>query len=519
MHSLARGSPVVLITAFLAGLTSHALRGQEPPSKNNSQPAPTHIPPPKRGYEFPATSFNGATSCAAASCHGGGTSGKLGSEYSTWIENDPHSRAYRVLFNDVSRSITRKLELPRPAHQDDLCLKCHSLNIAQRDRMEVPLQGQIRSPAAANSGVPSSQLFHSGGVSCENCHGGSGRWLTEHFREPFQKARAGEAASQSQINRAKAKEFGFYPTKDLAFRVTLCASCHVGTPQQEVNHDLIAAGHPRLMFEYTSYQHHPKYKPHWTEKAFGADFEVRAWMIGQVAVARAAVDLLRARATRAPDKPWPELSEYSCYACHKNIGPDRQSWQAVTKSDRAPGFMPWGTWTTPVLRALASKQSDAKAIKGLRELRDLMENQPTRTKAIAETCDRVVKQLDGWLDRLEQSAESDSLERPYSSEQIANLLRSLTANALTPDEQFPDGPFFSNLDWDGVTQHYLGMATLYSTIARSNRAPEWETVFANLREDLLFPPGYNSPRDINPMAVLSRFRRLRDLTREIELPP
>src|SRR5207248_4661647 len=123
-------------------------------------------------------------------------------------------------------------------------------------------------------------------------------------------------ASWKALNADAKFHDGLFPTKDLARRVGRCVECHVGSPAKEVNHDLIAAGHPRLTFEYAAYHHlMPR---HWTPDKDGANFEVRAWLWGQVATAKASVELLSARAGRAAagGKIWPELAEYNCYACH-----------------------------------------------------------------------------------------------------------------------------------------------------------------------------------------------------------
>src|SRR5205823_4697135 len=195
--------------------------------------------------------------------------------------------AYRVLTEPRSRRIVELLHgdrpgKPTPAHQDRRCLSCHAPEAATAE------------PLAAR------------GVGCESCHGPAERWLTAHYQDEF----------KTLTRREKAEPYGLYPTKGLAFRAALCASFHVGDAGREVDHDLIAAGHPRLAFEYTGYHHNPKYSRHWRETGYGPDFDARAWAIGQVACARSAAELLAARA-RSPDRPWPELAEASCLPRHK----------------------------------------------------------------------------------------------------------------------------------------------------------------------------------------------------------
>src|SRR4051812_16654143 len=89
-------------------------------------------PPPRGGPPAPAFAHAAGLACAAASCHGGGQAGRVGSEHTTWAPDvlgtgphDPHARAYRMLFNDDSKRIAANLKRG-PAHKDALCLKCHA---------------------------------------------------------------------------------------------------------------------------------------------------------------------------------------------------------------------------------------------------------------------------------------------------------------------------------------------------------------------------------------------------------
>ena len=73
------------------------------------------------------------------------------------------------------------------------------------------------------------------------------------------------------------------PTKDLLARGQACAECHVGKGTADVNHDLIAAGHPRLNFEYGSQL--AKLPKHWRvadDKARHPDYEAKVWALGQI---------------------------------------------------------------------------------------------------------------------------------------------------------------------------------------------------------------------------------------------
>jgi hypothetical protein len=182
----------------------------------------------------------GSASCATAACHGG-LSGQpiVGAEFSIWSQRDPHSRAYSVLLNDLSQQMAKRLELMQPAHESAICLNCHSpatttVTEAAPDRERHPIEG----------------------VSCEQCHGPAEHWLTAHVRKDWRPR-----------SLAEKQKLGYRDLTDVLTRANLCADCHVGGPGRDVNHDLIAAGHPRLFFELSAF--HANMPRHWPEKSIG----------------------------------------------------------------------------------------------------------------------------------------------------------------------------------------------------------------------------------------------------------
>ena len=74
----------------------------------------------------------GVGSCASSLCHGAietwRDSNVFQNEYVTWSRSDKHARAYTVLLNDKSKAIAKRLALPKPAHESDICLDCHTHN-------------------------------------------------------------------------------------------------------------------------------------------------------------------------------------------------------------------------------------------------------------------------------------------------------------------------------------------------------------------------------------------------------
>jgi hypothetical protein len=163
------------------------------------------------------------------------------------------------------------------------------------------------------------------GVHCEACHGPARDWVKEHTLKSWVSESPAARTLKGQRN-----------TRDLVVRAGVCAQCHIGTtdvPGQEVNHDLIAAGHPRLNFEFTVYL--ANLPPHWDEnidRKFAerpeagvnpgvarTNFALEAWEAGQLVSADFALRQLTGRAGRAA--PWPEFAEYDCFSCHHDLRP------------------------------------------------------------------------------------------------------------------------------------------------------------------------------------------------------
>src|SRR5262249_8604031 len=138
------------------------------------------------------------------------------------------------------------------------------------------------------------------GVDCEACHGNAARWLGAHTTIGWRDRTWQEKEALGLVN-----------TKDLRHRAQVCVGCHVGSqsgdglPRREVTHDMIMAGHPDLKFEF--YAFHDNMPHHWDEKGPNADgdFPARVWMVGQLITAKAAVDLLQARAQLPRPARWP----------------------------------------------------------------------------------------------------------------------------------------------------------------------------------------------------------------------
>ena len=273
------------------------------------QPQPTSA---SAGSSQPSTSkYVGAGSCSASACHNANPAhGRLGSEFATWMTRDPHARAYEVLFNERSKSIQKNLRQSTPSHQDSRCLKCHV------------------APDYDDTNPPAASYFKTDGVSCESCHGGARDWINHHHLVGWQLRTP-----------ADKKRLGMNDTRSLIGRAQLCASCHVGGAAMDVDHELIAAGHPRLHFEFGAFHAHLPH--HWADAKDHAkpDFETRAWLAGQLVTAHAALELLSARASKKSS--WPEFAEFDCASCHHDLR-EPSTRQMAGFATRRPGAFAWG---------------------------------------------------------------------------------------------------------------------------------------------------------------------------------
>ena len=460
--------------AWLAGLTGLAaiLGAMASPGGASPRLEPSSPPEPRRV---------GMNSCAARGCHGAveatdPTRGRVyikDGAYTTWLNYDPHAQAYQVLLESRSVAIADKLKGPlvgKPAHEAALCLSCHAT-------VDPP---PAKSPEVA---------MLRDGIACEACHGPAEVWEDKHLALAWRNLPASSKANDGMVDlgtpAARAKE---------------CASCHVGDRSRgmDMNHDLIAAGHPRLNFEFASYQ--AAYPKHWKERHEKAgtkpvdpvDFEAKSWAIGQVVTAKAVLELLAARAVAskdgasrvapAPEAIWPEFSEYECFACHHGLT-NPSPFQTEGHIAGRAGRLPWATWPSTMLptvaKGLPGDDLDA-AGSPWGELKLEMNTIVPDADRVAGLAGRAVEQLDGLLKALEAET--------FDPNRIGPLLKDLAAGRPAVAES-----------WDRAAQHFLAL----SAFARASKvlgAPIGPDVEAAIREGsktLDFPPNYDSPRNVS----------------------
>lgn len=448
-------------------------------------------PPPKANRQqaekiaAPAESkVQGVGSCTAANCHGsavGANMPRWASAYTTWATADPHAHAYQVLLDPRSQKMAKLLGKERlgseHAHESLVCLKCHSLQNQAGEKL-----------------LPHALLAD--GVGCESCHGAAAEWRTQHY-----------LANWKKLSPAERLEKGYVDLITPLARANACVDCHVGSSQQDVNHDLIAAGHPRLTFEFSAFQQ--KLPKHWDTAAERAQpaFEARSWAVGQAASLSAATRLLAARVAKAQahEASWPEFAEFDCFACHHDL--QNKSWRRTTPRGTSLGLPGWGTWYLPMAGSLAAASPDVLQVNTAdlqQSLSELTQSAQASwrspgTAQLKDKADKVDKLSANWAHELDNP-------QKYDAQTIAKLLGWATGD----QQQLAQ-------DWDGAAQLYLAIVALHDSArryqgAQPKAASEAQNkAFAAALKKLEFPRNFDSPRDFTPQEFQAELRTMHEL--------
>lgn len=267
--------------------------------------------------------YVGRAACATATCHGGiqGQGPSWNHALSAWETQDlAHRDAGKVLLNNQSRQIVANMLAtsadPAAVTEADYaeflmerCTSCHAPQANSGDTLE-PEDWQRKIQA---------------GVSCEDCHGQASSWLPLHTLEQW----------NGQTTAAHAA--GFRDTQDWMKRIDNCARCHIGSRTadgliRDMNHDMIAAGHPVLRFDMTLFQ--CNLPAHWhisNERVFESQASTESpvlradvptlheYEIARLRTLELAATLSRERTSANPHVPQPEFAEFNCFACHQQL--------------------------------------------------------------------------------------------------------------------------------------------------------------------------------------------------------
>jgi len=498
------------------------------PAEPETATQPTEIPPGKLVSPAKDLKYIGVGGCSAAACHGGPVTSDpsrlWNCSYTIWATQEPlaspesrstktanhaqlidkHNRAYAVLYDKRSKQIVQLLDhLPdveaAQPYKDARCVACHSV---PRDPATVPIS------------------IMADGVGCELCHGPAKNWLARHTEKQWiEDYHSGKAAPLPDMN----------DTRSLLSRARICAGCHVGSPgdaaqlTRDVNHDLIAAGHPRLDFAFHAFLGvMPK---HWSDVAAKLGFKpdrathADAWAIGQVVAVEAALNLLAHRAAddgKDAQCPWPEFSEYDCFACHHQLDGKFPSPRQRTAGQRSGpnrfGSLRWGTWYFPEVRFLIESEPFGKWPEDF-------------GRPLAELGAKM-NRSGAALDRKE--IQSQATRAAEAMHRLADRLASETFDQATVDRLLlrAADDAFAPSDWDEAAERLLTLDALWDAHqffqSQSGAAPGKDEQAVSdalevIREKLEFPsvdaktdssaearrlnPHFDSPARFDPEAI------------------
>ena len=465
-----------------------------------------------------------ATSCSATSCHGGPQAGVAeprlagGSAYTLWFQSDPHARSWESICGPEGVAMMRRLRIVDGDRIVDVagfnnCLACHNSHLVPTAPATLT---EFTSPTHAvavpenTDGVPDPEHTgrvpdpeHTEGVACSSCHGPAEKWIHSHYSRGWDPAAASDE--------------GYMPNDALIVRARMCASCHVGDHDRDMNHDLIAAGHPALRFEMAS--HHARLPKHWRdqgEEDWGRH-EAALWAAGAIASADAWLSLQQGRATKKTVvSTWPELSAYDCGSCHQHLrlqeGPSvpgaafpsvpplnqPQTGQLgkakVALWDLAPliylANLPEGSFGASFEGQRQPAIDASRVIEGLGVLRVEMGKLPGSS---AGEVDALVTRLRGELAALATELEPSLCVA--SPPDLVVLLGSVAGTA-DPSES-----------WDTAAQFYLLMAASQHVWPAGGRGELIDQARA-IRRGLAFPPGVDSARyALGPTAKMGMGRQ------------
>ena len=390
-----------------------------------------HQPAPPNGLRTP--------SCSTSNCHGSLTADIRddvirADEYFVWLD-DPHARAHRTLFGERSRSIFQRLGVTddqlRPlegrAKQFDAvwanCLACHETNshLLMLSEKTVLAKTVLPSGTATHPALPAAE-----GVSCESCHGDARDWRHRHS--------SSDRADWKALGHDGQRDLGYIAGANVAAHAQRCAMCHVGSSGGDVNHDLIAAGHPALRFEYVWYL--SRLPRHWKpgrraaierglgqpagqDHAIGLADPTRDWLIGQLVTAVASLEQLERRAGDAVSHgSSPEFAEYNCSACHHEL--NGNTWRlergipglAAVGPARSHLAVPWGNWNLELIPIMADQfgsptSQDVSTAFG--RLRDAFRVRPVPADSDVISRSKTAREkLESWLTEVSKLPDGDA---------------------------------------------------------------------------------------------------------------
>jgi hypothetical protein len=385
----------------------------------------------------------GVASCASGVCHGVAKplegSPVLRNEYVSWSHFDPHAGAYRRLREEASRRMAARLGIA-DATREPLCLDCHAENVAPARR--------------------GPRFQFDDGVGCESCHGASSNWIASHDDAP-------------RVSHADNLALGLVALERAEVRAGVCAACHVGSADRHASHALMAAGHPRLVFELDTYselwrtsggREHYRRDADYARRKTESD-SVAQWLTGLVETAERTLAVVADE--RHSRGVFPDFALFNCYSCHRSM--------KLRRLRDAPGLAP------------GSLRVNDAALVMLAVVLDALE--PARAEALRSSTTRLHRAANEGMPALRAAAQSLAGELPALRAWIA--ARSLNAqergrliSAILAAAERGDFP-----DYAAAEQAAMAVTLLLAASGRTLDAdPRIEALFADLQDDERYDP-------------------------------
>ncbi len=314
----------------------------------------------------------------------------LGDEISTWYEHDFHHQAFSVLLNEQSQQIAKRLGIVDKntkeslVHRDRRCLSCHSSMPVDQMAVDAVVDANRvvdkENKENQDYNTKDDPLYNIG-VSCEACHGpagGSNGWEKRHY----------DADWRTMNPKIKFEEFGYWDIHSPRTQTRICLSCHLGNVEQKkvITHEMYAAGHPPLpSFELSQFVHQmPRHWRRIEEKpksltknvieklrqynqdcdfALIGDNELAATKLTVISTLVTLEESMRLTAGLIADpdasSQWPELANYSCFACHHEL--KREGWRKRSRLSKFPGRPTLHEWPFSLSRVVAQEVLSANS--------------------------------------------------------------------------------------------------------------------------------------------------------------
>ena len=435
----------ITILMLMAAVVATA---QQPPSATG-QPGNPATPASTPGH------YEGVASCANSGCHGStqplNTTRILQNEYYTWLSTDRHAQAYNILFNDRSARVARNMRLKGKAYQEPVCLDCHTTNVPTR--------------------LVAGKVDPEDGVQCEACHGPASGWRAEHTQ-------AGWTHEQSVAR-------GMTDLRNIPTRASNCLSCHLGNNSKEVDHELIASGHPILAFELDNYTE--TMPPHWRrgKDAQTADTHgARAFAVGQSAAFSQSLDNL---ARHARGDKWPEFSDMSCINCHHSL--ETSGWRQDRGWPGRAGLPSWSPQHWAVLRLLVGRANPSARAQLDSDVQSIAARvaRMNDTNGVAQAATDAKRIIDGVTPQIAALS--------WRDDDVRSLMRTIAG----------DTDFLLTSDVHSAEQTALALQSLASALTRSNprllKSPMTEAIDA-LFEEIKNRERYEPSRFVQKLTAL-----------------